>query len=75
MWALVTAFGTGLVLGLRFRVPAVLCVTSLMILACIVEAALSGAPMLGALMTAVTLAFSLQVGYLVGLMLLMCTRS
>ncbi len=67
LWAYAVAGGLGLVLGLRYRVPAVLVASAAYTLASITVAPFAGWSLWATLAVVFGGAFALQCGYLVGL--------
>jgi hypothetical protein len=66
IWAVIIAGGTGLLLGLWLRVPAVLAASVVAVGAGVVLAALTSWSLLGTALYCGALLATLQVGYLVG---------
>jgi hypothetical protein len=66
VWAVIIAGGTGLLLGLLLKVPAVLAASALAVLAGMVLTSLTSWSLLDTLMYCGALLATLQVGYLVG---------
>ena len=69
LWALVIAGGTGLLLGLWLRVPAVLAASAATVVACTVLLPIANWSLLTAILFGFGLSTALQFGYLAGLML------
>ena len=65
--SIILAGGTGLLLGLRFRVPAVFVASVVVAVACIATAPLIDLPLLTSVAVAFGLLSALQGGYLMGL--------
>jgi hypothetical protein len=75
MCSLVAAFAVGVMLGLQFRVPGVLCVSSFVVFACMGAVVWLGAPSLGASIFAVAMVCALQGGYYIGLIFFVSAQS
>jgi hypothetical protein len=67
LWATAIAAGTGTLLGLKLRVPALLAVCLVVVVAWIAAAMFAGLPMLTVLGPIVGVLCALQCGYLAGL--------
>jgi len=68
-WVLVAVSITGLSLGLRFRVPALLVATGVLVTASIVVSVLAGFPLQSAMAMTLILLVALEITYLLGLFL------
>ena len=69
LWALAIAGGTGLLLGLWLRVPAVLAASAATVAACTILLPFANWSLLTAILLGFGLSIALQFGYLAGLML------
>jgi Na+/H+-translocating membrane pyrophosphatase len=67
LWATAIAAGVGILLGSKLRVPALLAVCLVIVVAWIVAAMFTGSPMLTVLGSIVGALCALQCGYLAGL--------
>lgn len=74
LWATVIAGGSGLLLGLWLRAPAVLAASAATVAACIVVLPFANWSLLAAILFGFGLSTALQLGYLAGLML-SCARA
>jgi hypothetical protein len=68
-WVFVITLGMGILLGLRLRVPSVLCASGVVVLACVFLTPLAQWTLLWDVVFTLAVLDALQCGYLAGLML------
>ena len=68
LWSLLAAFVVGIALGLRFRAPALIAATGLVVVSTVLASAVADAPRSGLPLALLASVLALQAGYLVGVL-------